>query len=283
MLARGHPRKQVALSVGISVGTVGRIARGVYGVSTSAHPCPSKGRPIPSEKKKQMEALFHQGKTTQEISADTGIPKGSVSRILRAECGIGKRPSRRRTRLTVDQMKEVARKYELGFDYKTLADEYGVSVTPIGRAVNTYGSPRRGWAKYRTTTWVDRKNRSFIFKSSWEKAFAVFLDSLNLDWGYEVISYPLKTCSRYTPDFTIYNDDGSIRELVEVHGWLDDPTKARLQEFAEIYPELPFRLCGAEELASRGLIEESWSKHPQAALVTEFKRSVDRGLTSQLM
>jgi hypothetical protein len=50
---------------------------------------------------------------------------------------------------------------------------------------------------------LDRKNRALILKSKWERDFAVWLDSLLLDWDYEPVAIDLQNGHRYFPDFWI--------------------------------------------------------------------------------
>jgi hypothetical protein len=49
------------------------------------------------------------------------------------------------------------------------------------------------------------KYKNFTFRSSWELKFAVHLDSLDCDWGYEPFTLDLGPLGGYTPDFIINN------------------------------------------------------------------------------
>lgn len=54
----------------------------------------------------------------------------------------------------------------------------------------------------------------YLFRSSWEVAFARFLDGLGTAWEYEPETFKLSDGSRYTPDFRVHLPSGSL--FVEV-------------------------------------------------------------------
>jgi len=219
--------------------------------------------------KKQVLALFQQGLAVRDICANVNCSNGAVSKILRRDFGVAKRPSTKRQLLSPEQRIEVVSRYKEYATYEELVKEFDCSPSVIKSALTEHGiEPRIGWAKYRTVEWTDRKGRNLRFKSSWEKAFAAQLDVEDADWNYEPRSYPLKICRRYTPDFEVLVSE-KLARLVEVHGWMDQRTENRLAEFCKTYPELPFELLGPGELASAGVIAAHWTKHPQAVKVTK--------------
>jgi len=218
-----------------------------------------------------MLTLYEAGKTTREIGEAVGVVNSTVSKVLRRDYGVRKRKAVKRHKLTKEQKLEARRLYEAGDDYRALAKRYGVSLPCIGDALRSVDTKiRTGWSKYRVTPYVDRLGRRHLFKSSWEVAYAKHLDALAKDWGYEETSYPLGRRRKYTPDFFVY-EGGELVELVEVHGWMDKPTRERLELLVQRYPELPLELLGPAEMAALGLVEAWYADHHQAAPVTALR------------
>lgn len=84
---------------------------------------------------------------------------------------------------------------------------------------------------HRSDLWYESKsNGKLCFRSSWELAFAKYLDSINELWFYEFWQFDLGTMT-YTPDFYLPR-----KELfVEIKGlWRD--TKEKFDKFKEEYP-----------------------------------------------
>jgi hypothetical protein len=212
--------------------------------------------------------LLKEGVPTKEIARRLHV---SVATIVEINKQLGLPKRFKRCALTPEQRAEVAARYKAGENYEELRTAFDVSSPTIRSAVQEHGVRiRRGWSKYRTTKWTDRKGRLFIFKSTWERAYAEHLDARNVDWDYEVRSFSLPKCRCYTPDFFIY-EGGELFEVVEVHGWLDQRTKDRITEFVQTYPGTKFRLMGPGELAADGVIPSDWQSHPEAENVSRFR------------
>lgn len=221
------------------------------------------------QKTAKVVEMYEQDKTVKQMIAALGIARRDIAQIAREQ---GLEPKQKRKLLFPEQRAEVARRYKAGENYVELRAAFGdVSPSVIQDALKEHGiKPRVGWSKYRTVCWQDRKGRQFIFKSTWEKAYAEHLDSEGVGWEYETRTYPLKKCRCYTPDFVLLDGD-EVVGVVEVHGWLDGPTRRRIEEFVMLYPAIPFELLGPGELAEMNLIEESWKEHPQATKVSRFR------------
>lgn len=226
------------------------------------------------QKTAKVVEMYERDVTVREMSKVLGISSRDIADIALER---GLEPKQKRKLLTPEQRAEVARRYKAGENYVELRAAFGdVSPSVIQDALKEHGiKPRIGWSKYRTVCWEDRKGRQFIFKSTWEKAYAEYLDSKEMDWEYETRTYSLKECRCYTPDFVLLSD-GEIVGLVEVHGWLDRPTRRRIEEFARLYPLVPFELLGPGELAEMKLIEEYWASHPQAMKVSRFRTKLQQ-------
>ncbi len=225
---------------------------------------------IPEKRAVHAKRLLDEGKTLVQIADQTGIPRGSLPFLFSDRFGVAKRLSTKRHKLSAEQKAELCSLYEEGQDYRSLGIKFGIAPTTVGQILVASGKqPRIGWAKYRTTRWSDKKGRSFIFKSTWEMAFAKYLDEHGATWDYETLRFPLKICRRYTPDFVVYEDSG--RWLAEIHGWLDERTEQKLLEFRATYPEERLEILGPQEMVALGLIESDFSKHPMAAKVSNFR------------
>jgi hypothetical protein len=162
--------------------------------------------------------------------------------------------------------------YESGADYRELATKYGVSTACVCDTLRAAGlQSRTGWAKYRTHPWQDKKGKWHRFKSSWELAYAKYLDDQNKNWKYEPHHYTLEICRRYTPDFEIYDIDGTLKDMVDVKGWLNESTERRMLEFVSTYPSMPLRVIGCDEMIKLGLIDPCYAKHPMTVRVQNFK------------
>jgi len=223
--------------------------------------------------KAQLQAkvaeLYEQDLTSRAMAKLLRVSTRDISAAVK-ELGL-KRKSKR-LKLSEAQVVEAVKLYEGGEDYRALAKLYGVSTACIGDALKRAGARiRTGWSKYRVTPHVDRKGRRWLFKSSWEVAYAKKLDEEGKDWEYEQHSYPLGRRRKYTPDFFVLGPEGELLELVEVHGWLDDPTKERLELLAMQYPELPLEVLGPGEMVGMGLVEPWYADHRQAERVTAFR------------
>ena len=76
------------------------------------------------------------------------------------------------------------------------------------------------------------------FRSKFEAEIAQKLLDKDITWGYEkeklVYVSPVKY---YTPDFVIYNDDGT-KTYVEVKGYLDAKSKEKMVLIRRQYPDL---------------------------------------------
>jgi len=76
-----------------------------------------------------------------------------------------------------------------------------------------------------------------FLKSSYEYAYAKYLDYKEIYWKYEDVTYEIKG-RRYTPDFFIYDSDGNITKVVEIRGGRDIASiieaKSKLEELKSV-------------------------------------------------
>src|SRR5574343_130953 len=94
--------------------------------------------------------------------------------------------------------------------------------------------------------WYIKGAKKYYMKSKWEYNYALYLDflvskGLLLEWEYEPDAFWFESIKsgirKYTPDFKLYNLDGSI-EYREVKGWMDSKSKTKLKRMAKYYPNI---------------------------------------------
>jgi hypothetical protein len=94
----------------------------------------------------------------------------------------------------------------------------------------------------------------WCFRSSWEANYARLLQHWLLSgvierWEYEPerFHFPLNDAGlplSYLPDFRVWEEDGAAY-YIEIKGWFDAKSKARLSLMAELYPDVPLLLVDA--------------------------------------
>ena len=86
-----------------------------------------------------------------------------------------------------------------------------------------------------------------------EQAYAHHLDWLKsegevLEYRFESVTLRLAKRTRYTPDFMLIMDDGTI-ELHEVKGFWRDDARVKIKVAAEMYPM--FRFVAVKKIAKK--------------------------------
>jgi len=220
----------------------------------------------------EMERLYLEKRlSTTAVAEKLGLSRSGV-RVALLRTGIKLRSkSECKIKLTRTQARELVDRYREGATYVELEKQYGVTSAVVRSELEKHGVRSRvGWARYRTKKWTDRLGRTFTFKSSWEKAYAEYLDSRGIEWDYEPKTFSLLECKCYTPDFWVYNSDGTVKELVEIKGWLDRKGANRIREFRNEYPEFELTVLGPKELADLELVEGWYRNHSMSKVVSEI-------------
>lgn len=94
----------------------------------------------------------------------------------------------------------------------------------------------------------EAKQKNVWLRSSWEYAYARYLDDCKLDWDCEVRSYLLSDGSYYRPDFFIYKSD-CLAEIVEVKSTWSNGSLERVEKFNTFkkeYPQINSKIIGQE-------------------------------------
>jgi len=160
-----------------------------------------------------------------------------VYRVLR-ESGIDNAPDK--VFRTQEQQQVVTELYSKGFTGTQIAKHLGVSQGVVYREIRKLGLTRRSIAGPRGyfARYVDSQGRITKFRSTWEAAFARYLDNNYLKWAYEAHAWLLSDGSAYIPDFWV----PSIDTYFEVKGWMSEESARKLKLFQEEYPDIDLRI-----------------------------------------
>lgn len=89
-------------------------------------------------------------------------------------------------------------------------------------------------------------NGKFWMRSSWEVAYAKWLDHYGIRWTYESKKFCIGNGRYYTPDFYLVDQ----KEYVELKGWMTKKDEKKIEKFRELYPELKlYVFFGKQQLA----------------------------------
>lgn len=119
-----------------------------------------------------------------------------------------------------------------------------------GKRSNFYGKPSRTAGSKGQRIYY----KNICFRSSYESAYAKYLDKNKIEWEYEKKTFKLPNGTTYTPDFYLPKSD----KYVEIKGWLSDIAKNKIKLFRKSY-NLSFQLIQKVKLVSLGLIPK-WDK-----------------------
>lgn len=60
-------------------------------------------------------------------------------------------------------------------------------------------------------------------------------------WAFEAVKFRLADRTFYTPDFVVWNNDGTM-ECVEIKGWMEDDAAVKWKVVQELYPNIRWTL-----------------------------------------
>jgi hypothetical protein len=89
-------------------------------------------------------------------------------------------------------------------------------------------------------------------RSSWEIKYAEYLDSLNINWGYEVKNFELILSQKettYTPDFYLSDND----TFIEIKGYWRVDAKEKFEKFVKTYPDIKIIVYTKTDLKKLGI------------------------------
>lgn len=95
------------------------------------------------------------------------------------------------------------------------------------------------------------------FRSSYEKAYAEWLDMNDIDWLYEPYNFDLGNTT-YLPDFYLIKSGG----FIEIKGWMSKKAQDKIDLFREYYSEEWLEVLFKEDLIEMGVLTKNakpWS------------------------
>jgi hypothetical protein len=100
---------------------------------------------------------------------------------------------------------------------------------------------------------TDRLNRSFTFRSSWEVAYARYLDRMKFHWDYEPSRFAYYTTDgnkhTYCPDFLVDELGG----YVEIKGLMTDIDQYKIDQFRKNNSNLKLTVLRKDDLTQLGV------------------------------
>jgi len=93
------------------------------------------------------------------------------------------------------------------------------------------------------------KYKEFLMRSSYEVAYANYLDQKGIKWGYEPKTFDLGNTT-YTPDFYLPKTD----TYIEIKGWFRDRDKLKMKLFMLKYPKEKIHILFKNDLINLGVI-----------------------------
>jgi hypothetical protein len=127
----------------------------------------------------------------------------------------------------------------------------------------TYGKNRSGLCKSccrkgkdnphfgKCSGWKRIKYRDIWMRSSWEVAYAKYLDKQGTKWQYESKTFDLGNTT-YTPDFYLPETD----TYIEIKGYWNERSKWVFPLFKKFFPKIKIKLLQKKELQQSKIIDE---------------------------
>ena len=98
--------------------------------------------------------------------------------------------------------------------------------------------------------WVKCPNGEVVsMRSTWEAAYANWLNEQNIIWQYEPETFILEDGSAYTPDFFLEESN----EWIEVKGWLTREHQKKMTSFKKMHPNKKLILADGKYLIAIGV------------------------------
>jgi len=91
--------------------------------------------------------------------------------------------------------------------------------------------------------------KKILMRSSWEIAYAKWLDKNNIKWSYESKTFDLGN-STYTPDFYLPKQN----KYIEIKGYYRKSFIKKFQRFKKLYPEINIQIENKKLLKKEGII-----------------------------
>ncbi len=103
--------------------------------------------------------------------------------------------------------------------------------THVGKENHMYGRlPSEKSGRGKRSYYPSPLQGQVCFRSSYELAYAKYLDSIHELWMYEMETFDLGNTT-YTPDFFLPR----LEKFIEIKGYMNEKSKAQIQQFQEQY------------------------------------------------
>jgi hypothetical protein len=89
------------------------------------------------------------------------------------------------------------------------------------------------------------KYKNILMRSTWEVAYAKWLDKNKIKWQYESKTFDLGNCT-YTPDFYL----PKINTYIEIKGYWRDDAQNKFNLFRKLYPKIKIDILNKIKLQS---------------------------------
>lgn len=151
------------------------------------------------------------------------------------------------------EIKARSRKENLSGKIKSEEHKRKLSDSKKGNKNPNFGKKRKILGK---RVWYLCPNGEIVsMRSSWESAYAEFLDNKKIKWNYEPKTFILKSGKAYTPDFYLQDTN----EWIEVKGWFTETHKKIISDWIKDFPNEKISIADKNYLTNLGInLKKIW-------------------------
>jgi hypothetical protein len=200
------------------------------------------------------------------VAKNLGVNVHTLShKLTRMGLGVMHLPGRNRGTLGLPRLLSKEQELQIVDAYQNngtnsviLANKYNVCVPTILNALRRHNVNITKYPKY---VYKTKNGKSLNLRSSYEVAFAKYLDSKDVYWEYEPKTFKLSSGKRYTPDFRI----PEWNQTIEIKGRLKGDAKEKIDAFRKEFPDQNLILLNAKAL--KDLYNIKFYKHTSVAII----------------
>jgi len=79
------------------------------------------------------------------------------------------------------------------------------------------------------------------YRSGFEETIAKSLHDKGIDFEYETVKIPYVSSHKYTPDLVFRNDDGSVRQIIELKGRFTSSDRSKHKAIIAQHPDIKIK------------------------------------------
>jgi len=152
------------------------------------------------------------------------------------------------TEETIEKMKKSRKKYlqEHPEEIKNMSKRMS------GKNNHMYGKPApegSGYKGNRCYYW-NAVQGDVCFRSSYELAYAKYLDRKHISWVYERKAFSLSNGTTYRPDFYLLKK----QKYIEIKGYITQMAYTKIKLFIDEYPNINYKILCKDDLIRKGII-----------------------------